>query len=238
MHKSNFNRNKKRMLEEDPSNRISSKELKKKLMQMKKEKEKASASGNKTIKCVLVGDSSAGKTNLLQSYCQATNSDKNAYAHTVFDNHTVIVKIDGESVSLTLFDTASQEAYDRLRPLTYYETDVFLICFNVLNPFSFESVTEKWLPEIQHHCPNTPFVLVGTHIDLREDTKIIIDKLTNKKLKTISTEQGVKLAKEINAMKYVECSASTQQGVKNVFNEAIYAALTQIERKKESCLVL
>ena len=53
--------------------------------------------------------------------------------------------------SLGLFDTAGQEDYDRLRPLSYPETDVFLVCFSVVSPSSFENVKEKWYPEIKHH---------------------------------------------------------------------------------------
>ena len=60
-----------------------------------------------------------------------------------------------------LFDTAGQEDYDRLRPLSYPQTDVFLVCLSVVSPSSFENVREKWVPEITHHCPKTPFLIVG-----------------------------------------------------------------------------
>lgn len=69
--------------------------------------------------------------------------------------------VDGISVSLGLWDTAGQEDYDRLRPLSYPQTDVFLICFSVASPSSFENVTSKWYPEIKHHCPDAPMILVG-----------------------------------------------------------------------------
>ncbi|EPZ32312.1 Small GTPase superfamily domain-containing protein [Rozella allomycis CSF55] len=126
----------------------------------------------------------------------------------VFDNYAV--------QALTL----GQEDYDRLRPLSYPQTDVFLICFSVASPASFDNAREKWFPEIRHHCPGTPCLLVGTQVDLREDTATI-NALKNKKQKMISEEQGLALAKEIKAIKYVECSALTQKGLKNVFDEAI-----------------
>lgn len=69
--------------------------------------------------------------------------------------------VDGIQVSLGLWDTAGQEDYDRLRPLSYPQTDVFLICFSVASPSSFENVTSKWYPEIKHHCPDAPMILVG-----------------------------------------------------------------------------
>ena len=67
----------------------------------------------------------------------------------------------------------------------------------------------QWVPEISHHCQKTPFLLVGTQIDLRDDAATI-DKLAKNKQKPISIEQGDKLQKELRAVKYVECSALTQ----------------------------
>lgn len=60
-----------------------------------------------------------------------------------------------------------------------------------------------------HHCPTARFLLVGTQTDLRTD-KDIIDKLAKIKYKPFTHEYGEKLAKEIKAVKYVECSALTQ----------------------------
>ena len=84
----------------------------------------------------------------------------------VFDNYAVTVMIGGEPYTLGLFDTAGQEDYDRLRPLSYPQTDVFLVCYSVVSPSSFENVKEKWVPEITHHCQRTPFLLVSTTIFL------------------------------------------------------------------------
>ena len=66
--------------------------------------------------------------------------------------------------------------YDRLRPLSYPQTDVFLVCYSVVNPASFDNVRAKWSPEIKHNNPDTPVVLVGTKLDLRDD-KHTVEKL-------------------------------------------------------------
>uniref|UniRef100_T1E8E5 Cdc42 homolog n=1 Tax=Anopheles aquasalis TaxID=42839 RepID=T1E8E5_ANOAQ len=182
-----------------------------------------------TIKCVVVGDGAVGKTCLLISY--TTNKFPSEYVPTVFDNYAVTVMIGGEPYTLGLFDTAGQEDYDRLRPLSYPQTDVFLVCFSVVSPSSFENVKEKWVPEITHHCQKTPFLLVGTQIDLRDENSTL-EKLAKNKQKPITLEQGEKLAKELKAVKYVECSALTQKGLKNVFDEAILAALEPPEPTK------
>jgi len=189
-----------------------------------------------TIKCVVVGDGAVGKTCLLISY--TTNKFPSEYVPTVFDNYAVTVMIGGEPYTLGLFDTAGQEDYDRLRPLSYPQTDVFLVCFSVVSPASFENVKEKWVPEIMHHCAKTPFLIVGTQSDLRDDASTI-EKLAKNRQKIISAETGDRLSKELKAVKYVECSALTQKGLKNVFDEAILAALEPPEQpRKKLCTLL
>ena len=94
------------------------------------------------------------------------------------------------------------------------------------------------MPEITHHCPKTPFLLVGTQVDLRDDAGTI-EKLSKNKQKPTASEGGEKLARELRAVKYVECSALTQKGLKNVFDEAILAALEPPEpAKKKKCTLL
>ena len=132
--------------------------------------------------------------------------------------------VDGKPINLGLWDTAGQEDYDRLRPLSYPQTDVFLTCFSIVNPASFENVRAKWYPEISHHCPNTPLILVGTKVDLRDHAETQ-QKLAAKKQAPVSYEQGLQMMQELGARKYMECSALTQQRLKAVFDEAIRAVI-------------
>lgn len=182
-----------------------------------------------TIKCVVVGDGAVGKTSLLVSY--STNSFPHDYFPTVFDNYCAGTMIDNMQYSLGLWDTAGQEDYDRLRPLSYPQTDVFLLCFCVVSPNTLNNINNKWYPEIRHYCPETPFVLVGTKIDLRDD-------ITEQSY--ITFDEGVKKAKNIGAYSYVECSALTQYGLRNVFDEAIRATFTPTKQsgKKKVCVLL
>jgi len=142
---------------------------------------------------------------------------------TVFDNYTSTCVYNGQRVTLGLWDTAGQEDYDRLRPLSYPQTDVFLLCFSVVSPTSFENVTVKWIPELRHHCPQTPIVLVGTKSDLREDRETLLT-LSAQGHSPVKRETAIKVATKIKAWKYVETSALTGRGLKLVFEEAIKAA--------------
>ncbi|XP_048051134.1 ras-related C3 botulinum toxin substrate 1-like [Megalobrama amblycephala] len=190
-----------------------------------------------TVKCVIVGDTAAEKTKLLIKY--TTPAFPSEYVPTVFDGYAVTVMVDGNPVTLGLFDTASQEDYDRLRPLSYPQTDVFLICFSLVDPDSFGSVREKWYPEVRHHCPNAQIILVGTKLDLRDD-KDTIEKLKKKKQIPITCHEGRAMAEEIGAVKYLECSAVTQMGLKTVFEEAVRVTLdpSLVKKRERKCLLI
>lgn len=182
-----------------------------------------------TIKCVVVGDGAVGKTCLLVSYTNKFPSEP-----TVFDRHAVTVMIGAEAYTIGLFDAVGQ---DQLRPLSYPQTDIFLVCFSVVSLSSFENVKDKWVPEIMYHCPKTPFLLVGTQIDLRDDP-LTVEQLARNKQKPIKPETAEKLARDLKAVKYVECSALTQKGLKNVFDEAVLAAVeNQVAQKKHKCVL-
>jgi len=185
-----------------------------------------------SIKLVVVGDGAVGKTCLLIAY--TSNSFPKEYVPTVFDNYTAHVMVESRTISLGLWDTAGQEDYDRLRPLSYPSTDVFLLCFSLVNSTSFKNVKMRWLREVRHHCPNAKLILVGTKVDAREDPETV-EKIKAQGLKPVETSEGEALAKEIGAIRYMECSALTQKGLKNVFDEAIKAILrpkTKAQPKK------
>jgi len=193
--------------------------------------------GHNSIKCMLVGDGAVGKTCLLTSY--TCKEFPVGYVPTVFGGHGETVMFGDVSYTLGVFDTAGEADYDRLRPLSYPQTDVFLVCFCVGMPASFSNVKEKWFPEARHHCPGVPCVVVATQIDLRVRNDDNNGSSKNGP-STFTTMNGERLAKEVKAAGYVECSAKTQEGVKEAFDAAIAAAIKYqypvVERKRK-CIV-
>ncbi|CAB1436638.1 unnamed protein product [Pleuronectes platessa] len=153
------------------------------------------------------------------------------YVPTVFENYIADIEVDGKQVELALWDTAGQEDYDRLRPLSYPDTDVILMCFSIDSPDSLENIPEKWTPEVKHFCPNVPIILVGNKKDLRNDEHTRRE-LAKMKQEPVKSEEGRDMANRISAFGYLECSAKTKDGVREVFEMATRAALQVRKRKK------
>ncbi|GER56878.1 Rac-like GTP-binding protein 3 [Striga asiatica] len=171
------------------------------------------SSASRFIKCVTVGDGAVGKTCML--ICYTSNKFPTDYIPTVFDNFSANVVLEGTTVNLGLWDTAGQEDYNRLRPLSYRGADVFVLAFSLVSRASYENIIKKWIPELQHFAPGIPLVLVGT------------------KLVPVSTMQGEELRRQIGASYYIECSSKTQQNVKAVFDAAIRVVIKPPQNQRE-----
>lgn len=160
------------------------------------------------------------KTALLITYVSGAYPYE--YEPTVFDNGVVNLSAGKHNINLHLWDTSWQEDYDRLRPLTYANADVFLLVFSITGPWSYRNIKKRWFPEVTHHRPGVPIILVGVHLERRNNPDYP-HYLASEQI--ITTEQGVQLAKEIKAIKYIECSIQTCENVKTVFAEAVKAVL-------------
>uniref|UniRef100_T1JJW0 Ras-like GTP-binding protein RhoL n=1 Tax=Strigamia maritima TaxID=126957 RepID=T1JJW0_STRMM len=183
------------------------------------------SSSQRPLKIVVVGDGTVGKTCLLIAY--TTDIFPTEYVPTVFDNYSGSIICDQLKLNMTLWDTAGQEDYERLRPLSYPQTDVFILCYSVDNKTSFSNIASKWCPEVRHYCPKVPIVLVATKNDLRKE----------RPFKCVTTYEGKRLCAKIRAAKYVECSAKTRHGLEEVFREAARSVLKP-KSIKRSCVLL
>lgn len=142
--------------------------------------------------------------------------------------------MDNVHIELSLWDTAGQEEFDRLRSLSYDNTDVVVLCFSVDSKDSLENVESKWVGEIQENCPGVKLVLVALKCDLRENTDEEDeaapaegnDGAQREKRPMIDYNQGLDVARRIKAMRYLECSAMRNRGVNEAFTEAARVALS------------
>ena len=169
-----------------------------------------------------IGDGAVGKTSILLAYTTRTFQE-DQYEPTIFENLCTNIIWRNRLITLSLYDTAGNEEYDKLRPLSYSHSDVFMLCYSTVNKSSFENVLNKWKPELLHYCPCTPIVLVGTMTDLRS---------TSSAAAHVTTEMGNELRKEIEASEFMECSSKTFEGIDQVFKLCLKTAYNH---KRKTC---
>ncbi|XP_023658603.1 rho-related GTP-binding protein RhoF-like [Paramormyrops kingsleyae] len=183
------------------------------------------------LNMVIVGDGGCGKTSLLMAYSKRDFSEK--YVPSVFEKVTTTSNFGGRDIILNIYDTAGQEDYDRLRPLSYPDANLVFICYDVTNPTSFENVLLKWYPEVHHFCRGLPILLIGCKTDLRKN-KEQTRKLRALGLAPITYLQGVEAMRQMKAELYLECSAKYQENVMDIFREAVKRGLTATQRARQA----
>ncbi|MCJ1226126.1 Rho GTPase [Toensbergia leucococca] len=149
------------------------------------------------------------------------------------ENYVHDIFVDNVHIELSLWDTAGQEEFDRLRSLSYDDTHTIMLCFSVDSKDSLENVESKWVSEIAENCQGVKLVLVALKCDLREkhtdddDETAEIDQAQIRKEKDmIDYKQGLEVARRIQALRYLECSAKRNRGVNEAFTEAARVALS------------
>ncbi|XP_013993847.1 rho-related GTP-binding protein RhoF isoform X2 [Salmo salar] len=176
------------------------------------------------------------------TYCHGNLVILKKYAPSVFEKYVTTVTYGGKEIRLNLYDTAGQDDYDRLRPLSYQNANLVLVCYDVTNPTSFENVLIKWYPEVNHFCRDIPVILIGCKTDLRKD------KERTRRLKAmdqapITYTQGEETRQHMSAELYLECSAKYRENVEDIFRDATKKALASSRRarhrtKKSHCVIL
>ncbi|XP_055957879.1 cdc42 homolog [Patella vulgata] len=174
------------------------------------------------IKCVVVGDDWVGKTSMLLGY--ATNRYPTKHVPPAFDNYAGSLKIGGRKINLNIMDTLQQECCSELRHKSLVDTDIFLVCFSVVQPESLTHVRQHWLPHIKKMAPSIPFILVGTMADLRQ-ADVVLNDLSESGQKVISQQDGEEMAQALGASCYVECSPDVEKNVRRLLNNALTSVI-------------
>nr|AGN71616.1 gTP-binding protein rhoA [Monascus pilosus] len=198
-----------------------------------------------TRKLVVVGDTGCGKTSLLLAFAQGSPASGELPA--LLEFHEVASPIPGSQTQLTLWDTSNRGEYRKLRDLSYNLCDVLLICFSIDSPQSLINVQTQWGPEAQHFCGDKPTILVGCKKDRRREqnpkasnkllqlmTKLVgcekdlrsdekptmSDGLSQAATEQVTRKEATKVCRQIGASQYLECSATTLEGVQQVLEAA------------------
>ncbi|XP_022650028.1 cdc42 homolog isoform X2 [Varroa jacobsoni] len=188
------------------------------------------------IKVVLLGDSNVGKTAMIYSY--TLNIFHKKISSTCMDSYEVTVNVKQKETILGICDTAGNEEFDTLRQLAYPGSDAFIICFSLVDRSSFEHVC-SWVNELRIWELHSPVILVATKKDLRDAQNSSSSGCINPSF--ISFSEGQRLAHQIQAIRYIETSAYTQEGIKDAFDTAIMIKLNgvlNVEKRKKKCTLL
>ncbi|XP_060063068.1 ras-like GTP-binding protein RhoL [Ylistrum balloti] len=179
---------------------------------------------SKPVYCTLVGDGMVGKTSIALSFIGERMEEN--YVSTVFENYAGGTLIDGESYIVSIYDPAGHHDYDRMRACTYTDCEVILVCYNASDRDTFDNVTSFWLPEIRRfRGKKSTLILVATKTDTRNPDSD----------SSVSTEEGEQLAREINAVGYMETTIQNFDSVKDVFEKVVVCAL-KCRKKKNNFL--
>jgi len=137
---------------------------------------------------------------------------------------------DDKIVRLSLWDTAGQEDYDKLRPMSYPHTNVFMLCYSSVDPETALNIGRKWVPEIREHTPNVPIILVATKIDMRDHRSVVI-KMNEKRTVPLSRDDGLQMVRDYKLDGFIECSALSKKGLMEAFDECIAAVVCPRDKK-------
>mmetsp|Transcript_23346 Transcript_23346/g.22973 ORF Transcript_23346/g.22973 Transcript_23346/m.22973 type:complete len:206 (+) Transcript_23346:23-640(+) len=179
-------------------------------------------------KIVVIGDGGVGKTSLIK--CYAEDSFPEDHVPTILDCYSAEVNIganNDRTLALQIWDSAGQDDYQRLRPLGYANSDVFIICYAINDKVAFKSVISKWLFELRTNASSVPIVLVATKTDLRNPNDP----------NQVSSEEGKEVQVKHNFYSFVECSAKNLDNFQTPFKEAITAVLKHRQKMKEKVRV-
>ncbi|KAK4495180.1 hypothetical protein PRZ48_013507 [Zasmidium cellare] len=202
-------------------------------------------------KCAVVGNGAIGKTCLVKAMTGNAAANLREYMPTGrCEVHTTTITIGETQSTIEFWDTPGLE-YEHFKGLpnyidveeelakAYVLADVVILCFSIADPQSLRDVKDKvlllnidtlkldlqgtvqWCSDLQRHRPGTPIVLVGTKMHLRDNPRMR-EELGISQVPT-NFEEGRKMAQDVGAVVYLECSAKTGEGVTDIWDAVVRA---------------
>uniref|UniRef100_A0A1W7R8Y5 Putative ras similarity family n=1 Tax=Aedes albopictus TaxID=7160 RepID=A0A1W7R8Y5_AEDAL len=178
----------------------------------------------KKLNIIMVGGI-VGKTCLVNTYMAGSFVD--TWTATEYDIKSIEMTMNGHRHTIQLYDTGAHDDIERLRQMFYKQAHCFLLCYSINDRYSYENITEKWIPEIIA-VKRVPIVLIATKLDLRNNLKT-----------EVSSAEGEALKRKINANSFVECSAKQGINVELALEEAVRACYEGVPvlEKKDRCSI-
>ncbi|KAH7032979.1 P-loop containing nucleoside triphosphate hydrolase protein, partial [Microdochium trichocladiopsis] len=142
------------------------------------------------------------------------------YVPTQYELFTKTTLVDSQDVELELWDTSGDIQLHQLRLLSYLAWDAVFLCFSVNSQKQFDRTQTQWLREIRMNCRDAPVILVGCKKDLRAGSGVWQPLRLTKSDHPVHT-QACLAAHTTGAVRYMECSALTGEGVAEILDEGV-----------------
>lgn len=190
------------------------------------------------INIAILGLPNVGKTCMLLSYVEGQCPDE--YVPSIVDVSDMRKNMDTTPCLLNFYESQGSEDYARFRPDVYNLAHVIVCVFSVEYMSSYEALQNDLLIELQNSAPNTPILLVASKIDLRESPESIERMRAKFGHGPLTYEDGIALSEKLHAIKYYEICSKKLQGVNEVFDDAIRAALAarRSTKRKGGCEIM
>ena len=180
----------------------------------------------KELKVVFTGESSIRDEKICLLMVLNGKSHPEKYVPSLFENNTQEVIIEGNLIKFHVWDTAGQDEYDRLRPLSYSGCNCVALSFKLTDRNSFFQIEEKWYKEVKKYCKDAALILVGLCLDERESGNS----------NHVSDAEANQMVVDLNLSAFIACSAKTGEGVDKVFPAIAKACLSR-SKHKGSCII-
>lgn len=211
------------------------------------------------LKLMVVGDAKVGKTAMLMAHANKSFPQAEVIlGMLVPSSHAWVsrrhqiprvsdtvtagpVLVDDQQYMLEVWDSAGADDYDNIRYMSYPQSSVFIVCFDINDPISFESVHSRWMREVRHPRVHAdipvPYILCGLKPSLREDSSRL-EELAAKKMKPVTKEHGESMCAQIGAKLYMEVDALTNpEQIGNLLLEAAKVANKPPPAKRSCCIM-
>ena len=182
---------------------------------------------DKSIKVILLGDSSVGKSSLIERL-KSNSFNSNQTATIALEHHNIIIKVNSSIVRMQIWDTAGQEKFDSIASTYYKSADVVIFVYSINIRNSFERVSQ-WAKQVEEYSSideQQIRILIGNKVDLNNE-------------RVVSTDEGKDLAKKIGCIHFVEVSCKDKTNEENdkainniieVIGTKIYSIIARVDR--------